>query len=553
MVWISGNRKRTNRMFFENNIWEGSCYGMSTTAILGCYGILKPNPVGSTYDVTECSDKIKTLINSYHALQDTDLLIQYRIHAQYTETESQKLQRLITCLSDGSPTLLDYRERLNHTVVAYGLEKGNYNENGEECTDGEGKYKGKVLIYDCNIAGTDNKYCFYYNLSENGCSWTVPAYNYSYDSNNEKETNPNKLGLIIDDIELINYHGKVNGSSYFKVFEHYYPILESTTIKEIIPWGPSYLDGMNNVIRKARYNDGGWNSIATADDDIIYYILPSSDYSDGIKGDIKYAMTDQNSGYIVKKENPESFGLMLSYENTLMKANAVAGTEAKFAPSGCVAVSGENTDYELEIVLNDGYMVNDWYDLTVKGSGVNDATLEKSENGYVLNATNLKDVYIKAESDEAVKSCVFSTDYPEVFIFEKDGNTIGAAVDTDNNGTYETEIETKEAEYESLKLEMTTDVTSDGTTTTNATTSTSSTTTTSTNAESSKPGDVNGDDIIDARDATAVLTYYAITSTGGKFNSSDFREEYADYNEDGVIDGRDATAILTFYAKSSTK
>ena len=35
-------------------------------------------------------------------------------------------------------------------------------------------------------------------------------------------------------------------------------------------------------------------------------------------------------------------------------------------------------------------------------------------------------------------------------------------------------------------------------------------------------------------------------------NNNDFHVEYADYNEDGVVDGRDATAILTFYAKSST-
>ena len=71
---------------------------------------------------------------------------------------------------------------------------------------------------------------------------------------------------------------------------------------------------------------------------------------------------------------------------------------------------------------------------------------------------------------------------------------------------------------------------------------------------STKPklGDVNGDNIIDGRDASDVLSYYAITSTGGKFDNNSFKTENADFNEDGVLDGRDASAILAYYAKSST-
>lgn len=66
-------------------------------------------------------------------------------------------------------------------------------------------------------------------------------------------------------------------------------------------------------------------------------------------------------------------------------------------------------------------------------------------------------------------------------------------------------------------------------------------------------GDVNTDGILDGRDATAILTYYAITSTGSEFSNDGFNAEYADYNEDGIIDGRDATAVLTYYAKSSVE
>ena len=64
-------------------------------------------------------------------------------------------------------------------------------------------------------------------------------------------------------------------------------------------------------------------------------------------------------------------------------------------------------------------------------------------------------------------------------------------------------------------------------------------------------GDVNGDNIIDGRDATDILTEYAKTSTGQKSKYSEEQKKAADVNNDVIIDGRDATNILTYYAKIS--
>lgn len=68
----------------------------------------------------------------------------------------------------------------------------------------------------------------------------------------------------------------------------------------------------------------------------------------------------------------------------------------------------------------------------------------------------------------------------------------------------------------------------------------------------SQLGDINGDNIIDGRDATAVLTEYAIISTGKDFTFDEKQKEASDANKDGIIDGRDATLILTYYAYIST-
>ena len=64
-----------------------------------------------------------------------------------------------------------------------------------------------------------------------------------------------------------------------------------------------------------------------------------------------------------------------------------------------------------------------------------------------------------------------------------------------------------------------------------------------------KMGDVNSDDLIDARDASEVLTYYAKTSAGGK--STLANSSAADVNSDKVVDGRDASTILAYYAVAS--
>jgi len=97
-------------------------------------------------------------------------------------------------------------------------------------------------------------------------------------------------------------------------------------------------------------------------------------------------------------------------------------------------------------------------------------------------------------------------------------------------------------------------------------------------------GDVNLDNIVDARDATATLTYYAKSSTAAegtpetklspnndavptaehvmddfaafltdvKFDTAEKRDTTAE-KTDRVIDGRDATSILTFYALTSVE
>lgn len=71
------------------------------------------------------------------------------------------------------------------------------------------------------------------------------------------------------------------------------------------------------------------------------------------------------------------------------------------------------------------------------------------------------------------------------------------------------------------------------------------------NTNTEKAGDVNGDGIIDAVDASVVLSEYASISVGNTSTFSALQRSLADMNGDGIIDAVDASIILSIYAKNS--
>ena len=490
MNGLSNKEKKLIKDNVKNAYWGGSCYGMATTSILASYGIMKPNNWQNNANflndiVGPPSNDVKSLINYYFSLQLTDVVQQRIAQNFYNENEKQKIEYLISCLKDGSPTLLCYHgyfDRLNwsgHAVVAYDVEYGTY-------VKGSKAYNGKIITYDNNSIVYNDDYCLYFNTSDG--SWTIPSYQLS-------TNNGSVLGLITDDLDLINYHGYINGSSNIK-YEDYIAILQSTAIA-----------GDYNII-KASYSNGIWANATTSDDDIKMF---SSMTDEEKNGNLMFALKDSNASYILNKQKQDQINLSLSYENSLLNAKASSGSTAKFSPLDCISVNGENTNYELGIVLNEEYKVTDWYSFSVNGSGVNEATLEKAEKGYILKATNLRNVSATAYNDDVTAKVTFSTEYPKVFLYEKDEHTIGIAVDTDDNGSYETEIE-------AVTLEL---------------------------------GDINNDGHINAVDASTVLSYYAMISTNKNGEFDDNQKTAADVNHDDSINAVDASCILSYYAYTS--
>lgn len=65
-------------------------------------------------------------------------------------------------------------------------------------------------------------------------------------------------------------------------------------------------------------------------------------------------------------------------------------------------------------------------------------------------------------------------------------------------------------------------------------------------------GDVNSDKKIDSVDASLVLSHYALVSTDKEDELSDEQLEAADVDKNGVVNANDASKILTYYSNIST-
>ena len=461
--------------------WGGSCYGMATTSILAADGILIPSnwQDNATFlnDIdAPPSDEVKSLINYYMALQATDA-IQYQVNSFLYLTEKEKLQILVNCLKDGSPTLLTfYGYYWGHAVVAYDLQYGTYSINGAA-------YNGKVLIYDNNDNTFDDNYCLYFNSSKG--TWTIPEYEDAY-----------QLGFITDYTSFINYHGYIDTSDIpiQSAADSFIATLQSNLLKS------------NYSLTKINLNQNkNTYTFSTTDPN---EIRTFSDFSDNMEANnLKFAMKDASKGYALKLATTEAVDLSMRYENSIFDVTGSNGNIAVFDPSGYVSLEGSDTTYNFNMIYNDGYHTTDWYSFQVDGNHVDAANMKQTENGYVLHADNLNDVTAQAYNDDATAKVTFSTDYTDVLLYEIDEETIGVAVDTDGDGTYETTIAKSD----------------------------------NTSEDTVAYGDVNTDNVVDLRDTIVLNKYLA-----NIIQFSDVQTANADCYKDGNLDEKDASTLMQF-------
>lgn len=206
--------------------------------------------------------------------------------------------------------------------------------------------------------------------------------------------------------------------------------------------------------------------------------------------------------------------------------------------------------------------------LTVKENSKGEViTTGKGLNGFTTGSAKIEDgqlaFYAYGEDKLLSNSCLFTIDfivpedaeqgemYPIGMVYTDDGIVADTFIKDkpDNAGMLQMTYAFTRGIYNGyIKI-----IGEKKTTTTTTTITTTTTTTTAPVAAGVYiPGDVTGEGLINAVDASSVLAYYAMTSTNKEGGYNDEQKAAADVDSNGRIDAVDASNILSYYAYTST-
>lgn len=462
--------------------WGGSCYGMASTTLLAKNGFFPYSQykTGATslYELTYPNNdsKINSLVTYYQMLQVKDV-IQQQYRTVPNKTHKENIQNILSLLDNNSTVLLGFKKSGwgGHAILAYGYEYGSWTFNGVT-------YDGCIKICDPNTSMEYNtKSNIYFNTKT--YNWTIPLYSY-VPITSASGAVFNYIGANVGEI---NEGGYLSGTGKNNV-DDFVARIDAVAISE------------NRSVSKVSESNGIYMNNNTAPGEIIEdysYILGGES-----EGTVGYTLYDADSAYRVTQANPVELQLSIDYENSYMTGGSLAGTSVIFDKDGFVEVEGEAAEFNITMTFDSDY-ATDWFTIQVSGSNADRASLEMVENGYILSADNLENINVETNNRTSSAVVDFSTEYNSVFIYQINATTIGVRIDSDNNGTYETDILSSDTDF--------------------------------------IVGDINNDDIADVRDVTLLQMHLANYEV-------DVNTPALDVNKDGIENVVDVTFLQMLLA-----
>ena len=221
---------------------------------------------------------------------------------------------------------------------------------------------------------------------------------------------------------------------------------------------------------------------------------------------------DARDSYTVSLATPDRLNLSMEYEHCLLRADSDLFKKLTVRPNGEITLAENSGAYKLSMVMDEGYHPTHWHSVSASGKDGGNVSLRyvESQKGWLLTAGSLQNVTVTANNYKNFPKVRFSTTYNTVLIYEIDEDTIGIAVDTNNDGTFERTI------------------------------------------ARGMRGDVNADKEVSVEDAQLVLTAYTeATLSGNPMPLTLEQQGVADVNDDGEVDVSDAQFILIYYAETT--
>ena len=430
----------------NENAFGGSCFGMTVSEIMAKQGDLQLSRYGGNdivYSNSMTSD-MKSVINFMQVLQSYGPFTQAIRQAPYyssSYTQYDYIDRLERILEDNdtfvkiSYAIQKYNRNTKkysnygyHAVLGYGIENCNYYSSVTKKT-----YDKRILIADPNYSSRTSLYenaCIYYQSSTH--SWIVP---YWYESSSSA-------------IRMCYWNsGNSTDTGYIRNIMGYESLTEAFDYIIDYPC-PHYIAGLD--IDNISQNDSAVEQVQESGNPNWDYADPNGgiarydiDLDDSIninENEELYALWNPTASYTLSYSKPSDIDYTMDYESITYIAKLQDTTYSQFKPNGSISVRGSDMTYDITMLTDDSECVTDWFALSVSGCDCDNVVFTKVSDGYKLTANNMNDISILAECSDANATRTFSTNYSSVYIYEIDKNTIGIRVDTDNNGTYETEL-----------------------------------------------------------------------------------------------------------------
>lgn len=412
-----------SRTGWLHDVWGGSCYGMSSTCLLAMENFLPYSnyKTGATslyqlnYPLVD--GEISSLITYYQLLQVKDV-IQQQYRTVPNKSHKENIQNIISLLDENDTVMIGFKKAGwgGHAILAYGYEYGSYSWNGVS-------YQGCIKICDPNSSKEYDEECnIYFNAST--YNWTIPYYSHVPITS----VSGAKFNYVGADVNEINYGGYLSGTSNINITD-YVARIDAVAVSE------------NRSVTKVSEVNGNYIPQNNAPGDIIEdysYVLGGES-----EGTIGYNLYDAESAYKLSQNNAEKLQLSMDYEDCYLEGGSAAGNSIIFDKDGYVSVSGESADYNISMTFDDDYPT-DWFTIQVNGENSDEISLEKDDKGYILLGDNLKNVEVSVNNKEDSAHTRFTTEYHSAYIYEIGEETIGVKVDTDQNGTYETLLDTED-------------------------------------------------------------------------------------------------------------
>jgi len=405
------------------DIWCGSCYGMSATNFLSVldlmpYSDYKKN-AENLYEL-DCplkDNNIGSLITYYQMLQVKDVVQQQKRITKHQSHETN-IKKMISLLNTNPTVRVSFQKKGwgGHAILAYGYEYGKYTWNGKS-------YDGCIKICDPNSSRRYRDDCnIYFNTAT--YDWTIPVY---YSSGPITSQAGAVFCYVGADVNEINAGGYLGNSQTKESALEYVARIDINTNS----------DTKDYSVVKVEKSDGKYIEKDTDSDDIkasYSYI-----FSGGSKGTPGYDLFDSKSAYKVTQKDKKAMSLSIDYGECCLEGELSEGDSIIFDKDGCVEASGEDGKFEISMTFN-GEHPTKWSTVQVSGTGSDEISVEKGDEGYIVSGENLHDVGVELEHREDSVRTNFSTEYDTACICELDKDTTGVKVDMDGNGTYETII-----------------------------------------------------------------------------------------------------------------